>query len=100
MMKFIDEVALRIIRPKRFYYHPSQLDSEALTRTDFTVHNAENQRLECSLYSRQPLEEVAELVVYLHCNSGCRLEGLELLGLAKEFGVGLLVFDFAGSGLS
>ena len=58
MFKFIDEVAIRIIRPKRFYYKVIELYAEniPMKRTDFSVLNSYNQLLECSLFSTCPFK--------------------------------------------
>ena len=36
----------------------------------------------------------------MHCNSGCRLEGLPYVKDSISSGFGLFVFDFSGSGNS
>lgn len=81
------------------------LDSGVFSRRlDFELPNALGHKLGLSVYF--PCSESGEVslrgefVIYCHGLGGCRTEGLSLLGPLAKKGVGLVVFDFAGSGFS
>lgn len=42
----------------------------------------------------------SDAIVYLHTHSGMRLEGIEIARGAIERGIGAVLFDFRGNGLS
>ena len=73
-------------------------------RLDFELPNALGHKLGLSVYF--PCSESGEVsvrgefVIYCHGLGGCRTEGLSLLGPLTKKGIGLVVFDFAGSGFS
>lgn len=95
------------IRPQRYIYRVTDLGSREFPienikvhRYDYKIKNKRNLTLECSLFSHQKLTDLAKIIVYMHCNSGCRLEGLAYVREAILAGFGLFLFDFAGSGNS
>ena len=56
----------------------------------------------CSHYERDdlPSDEARPCVVYLHANSGSRLNAKPTIRLMLPFGISVFCFDFSGSGLS
>lgn len=84
--------------PKRF-----RLGQRQFQRTEVQVKNYDGMILECSWWEpieTQRLARALPCVVYMHGNSSCRLEALELLPLVLQVGCTMLAFDFAGCGLS
>lgn len=78
----MDEIADVIIRPSRHLYKLSDLgsksftmDGQVITRTDFEVKNKRGLTLKCSFYSKDKEIRSDYVLIYLHCNSGCRIEG-------------------------
>lgn len=70
-------------------------------RDDFEVRNIRNQALQCSWYAREDLRDVPHpCVVYLHANSGSRVNAKQAVKALLPLGISVLAFDFAGSGLS
>ena len=104
-----DALWLSIIRPPRQSYFlsdlgppilPSPCHSVIYKRIDLTLSN-----LECSYY--HPLDPQTRLpiphtpyILYLHSNTGSRVEALSLLQPVISYRFGLFTFDFTGSGLS
>ena len=100
------------IKPQVFHYDPSQLgpniflseeNNKKMVREDFTVTNTHYKKLYCSVYLPDDylkMEDHPCCVVYLHSQTGCRLEGLSLRDYCAENGYGLCVFDFAACGMS
>lgn len=99
-----------IIRPPRANYATTDLgpstfriSGRSFERLDVQVHNPQNMKLECSWWQSTDSERVAEelpCVIYMHGNSSCRLEALELVPLVLGMGVTLFAFDFSGCGIS
>lgn len=110
----MEEIADIFIRPARHLYKLSDMgaknicmDGENVVRKDFEVKNKRGHILKCSYYSKENDIKSDNILIYLHCNSGCRIEGifyfdigLCYLRLAIENDFGYLLFDFSGSGLS
>lgn len=78
----MDEIADVIIRPARHQYKMADLGSKCFTmdecsilRSDFEVKNNRGLIIKCSYYSKQSVDKNENVLIYLHCNSGCRLEG-------------------------
>jgi hypothetical protein len=78
----MDEIAEVIIRPARHLYKLGDLgpktfslDGVTVVRTDFEVKNTRGLGLKCSYYSKEKAIRNDNVLIYLHCNSGCRLEG-------------------------
>jgi hypothetical protein len=78
----MDDIADVIIRPARHFYKLSDLGSKYLTideqtveRKDFDVKNNQGLTLKCSLFEKELPNRSEDILIYLHCNSGCRLEG-------------------------
>ena len=69
-------------------------------RRDTSVFNKDNKKLEVSLFLFEEVERTKEIVIYCHCNSGSKVEGISIAKNVLEMGLAFLVFDFAGSGLS
>lgn len=74
-------------------------------RHDLTLLNSSNNRLYCSYF--EPIDPrtltpfpLSFSVLYLHSNSGSRLEALPLLQVLISKRISLFCFDFAGSGIS
>lgn len=94
-----------MIAPPRFKYDKAMLgprfqirDNHHVQMDEFKIKNCDGFEIEGNVYF--PTEaESTNFVVYLHTRGGCRLEGLflEKVMLPK---MGLVLFDFAGSGFS
>lgn len=100
-----EEAWRTLIAPPRFNYDKSALgprfqmrDNKPIRMDEFRIKNNEGLHIEGNVYF--PTEsETTNFVVYLHTRGGCRLEGLflEKVMLPK---MGLVLFDFIGSGYS
>lgn len=94
-----------LIAPPRFKYDKNMLgtrfqirDNQPVRMDEFRITNADGLQIEGNVY--YPTEnESTNFVIYLHTRGGCRLEGLflEKVMLPK---MGLVLFDFTGSGYS
>ena len=73
-----------------------------LKRQDFSIQTKRGFHLECSLFVPSNLEPTAAktCVIYLHSQSGNRIEGLFLREYCTRNNFYLLLFDFSGCGLS
>lgn len=60
----------------------------------------DKKKLEISMFLFEDIEKTKEMIIYCHCNSGSKVEGVALAKNVLESGFAFLVFDFAGSGLS
>jgi len=104
------ELVNAIIRPPRAEYSISDLGpvhfsiaGRRFKRTELRVRNTRGLTLECSWWEPIEQERVSKelpCVVYMHGNSSCRLEAVDLLPLVLQTGCSLFAFDFAGCGLS
>ena len=100
-----NEAWQNLIAPPRFTYDKSTLgpryqirDNQPIRMDEFKIRNCEGYQIEGNVY--YPTEnDSTNFVIYLHTRGGCRLEGLflEKVMLPK---MGLVLFDFAGSGYS
>jgi alpha/beta superfamily hydrolase len=96
-----------LIKPAKFQFPrealgmPKQLiDGQIVHREDFTVANCDGFKLEGSFYHPENAEgKSLDIVMYLHTRGGTRLEGVYLINVLLPK-MGLVVFDFAGSGYS
>jgi pimeloyl-ACP methyl ester carboxylesterase len=104
-----DEVTNAIIRPPRADYalaslgpqvfRVSDYDTEVFCRSDFQLENMRGMKLECSHYQPAEMPNPMPCVVYLHGNSGSRVDGQEILYLLRH-GFTLFTYDASGSGRS
>lgn len=94
-----------IIAPPRYKYDKTLLgprfqlrDGRPVRMDEFRVENMDGMNIEGNVYYPTDTDCI-NFVVYLHTRGGCRLEGLFLdkVMLPK---MGLVLFDFAGSGYS
>ncbi|KRX10648.1 hypothetical protein PPERSA_05468 [Pseudocohnilembus persalinus] len=103
------------IRPPRSEYSlydlgpkKAQYGNYIMKRHDFTLKNKHDLQMECSFF--EPIEQKDlqfdeaqkqfPCVVYSHCNSGSKLEGVPLIKALGQYGIGIFLLDFTGSGLS
>jgi alpha-beta hydrolase superfamily lysophospholipase len=99
-----------IIRPPRNPY-PSDAAQNGSVRSFgggknfvkkvFTVNNEAGQALSCLFYEPKPDQRPQEkmpVVIYMHGNAGCKLEGEELAKYLLPQGINLFAFDFSGCG--
>lgn len=105
-----DELSNVIIRPPRDIYHEDDLGPEKFSlygknykRTDFTIINYRNHKLNCSWW--EPFEEEREFkqlpcVIYLHGNSSSKAEATIESKLLLPMNITLFAFDFSGCGKS
>ncbi|KAA8495708.1 protein YqkD [Porphyridium purpureum] len=112
----IDGLVDFIIRPPRAEYLPHHLGPASFAvrgrmvqRTDFELLNPRGLTLQASIYEpdstpelalRDPARDELPYVVYLHGNGSCRLEAETAVKMLLPYGVGVMSFDFSGSGLS
>ncbi|KAL4475555.1 hypothetical protein ABPG72_009244 [Tetrahymena utriculariae] len=98
-----------IIRPTRQTYNTSDLgpqisltqeSREKVKRQDFELKNKLGLTLKCSYYEFIQRNTPQPCVLYLHCNSGSRLEGQLYVDYLINKGISVCIFDFAGSGQS
>ena len=99
-----------IIRPPRDEYYTDELGSPTFIllnktyhRKDYTILNEQGLQLKLSFIEPDPQnrpKEIMPVVIYLHANSSCRIEGLDMKNLLLVNNINLCVFDFAGSGQS
>jgi len=106
-----DSLWKAFVRPYRQTYHeydlgPSSflLDTVSVRRTDLILKNKRGLPLKCSHYEpfniKTKQSEAAPCVIYLHCNTGCRLEAKPAVDLLLPLGISVFCFDFSGCGLS
>lgn len=95
------------IKPESFPYEMGALGPKIfligenqLTREDFNVTNKNHHNMVCSVFLPENHTENTLCVIYLHSQTGCRLEGLTIRDRCAEIGVALCVFDFSGCGNS
>eukprot|EP01100_Stratorugosa_tubuloviscum_P010867 TRINITY_DN4743_c0_g1_i2.p1 TRINITY_DN4743_c0_g1~~TRINITY_DN4743_c0_g1_i2.p1 ORF type:complete len:315 (-),score=100.53 TRINITY_DN4743_c0_g1_i2:21-965(-) len=111
-----DTLCNSFIRPPRWEYSLSALGPINITfndkqfiRKDFELFNPKGQTLQCSHFI--PLEYDKEnesktellkipCVIYLHGNSGSRVDAIDTIPLLIRSNISLFCFDFSGSGLS
>ena len=74
-----DAIVNQLIRPVKFTYSLSDLGSSIFTlqeniyeRHDFTVFNANHNKLHASIF-KQKEKEIKNVIVYIHCNCGSRI---------------------------
>ena len=109
-----------LIKPQRMKYHESNLgprirqyDNYFSYRKDFFFLNKLDNQVQVSLFIPydpnkydNDMEKLSKLklnrpcCIYLHSQSGNKIEGLGILDFCIENGVGLCVFDFSGCGKS
>lgn len=108
MHKFFsfDAFVNQLIRPAKFTYSPSDLGAAVFTlhgkiyeRDDFVVHNQDKNKLFVSLFKEKD-QPVGNILVYLHCNCGSRIEALQFRNEALSAGYAFLCFDSRGCGHS
>ena len=104
------EAVNAIIRPPRARYSLDELGPPFFTlgglryhRTDFCQRNKRGMQVQCSWWqpiAEQRVDEKLPCVVYMHGNSSCRGEAVEILPMVLELGCTLMTFDFCGCGMS
>lgn len=78
--------------------------SHPIRRVDLSLHSTRNHLLKCSYYqildqnTLQPIS--APCVVYLHSQTGSRLEAKPCLDVLLPLNISVFTFDFSGCGLS
>ena len=103
----IDALERLFIRPTRHIYRTIDLGPEKIKihnklafRKDISILNRDNKNIQVSCFLFEPLHLTRDILVYCHCNSGSRVEGISVAKSVLEAGIPFLVFDFSGSGLS
>lgn len=104
---FFDAFCSKFIRPPRTNYSPLNLgpstfniDNSIVNRHDFIVKNKSSIPLHCSLYISERQMTSKSCVLYLHCNTGTRLDVKPYLKELIPEGFSVCSFDFAGCGIS
>ena len=105
-----EELWKAVIRPHRDNYKDKDLGPEKFEikhkcykRTDFTISNSRNLKLQCSFW--EPFDEEREFqklpcVIYLHGNSSSRCEVLSEIKYLLPLNITVFSFDFSGCGRS
>ena len=100
-----------IIRPPRDNYALSELNldeiildsKETCIREDYEIKSKRGFLMQCSFYRIDPKKRdplIRPVVIYLHGNSSCRVEGKKMAIYLLNKGIDLFVFDFPGCGKS
>ena len=99
-----------LIRPPRDLYKDKELGKDKFRlnnhnykRTDFTLYNKRNLKLQCSYWEPYDEERVCPrlpVVIYLPGNSSSRCEAIPLLSFLLPMNISVFAFDFCGSGKS
>ena len=99
-----------IIRPPRDIYPISYLGHPYFSykernyiRKDYELISSQGYKMKCSLIEPEPLYRPSKempIVVYLHGNASCRLEGLRTLSILLPYNINLFLVDLPGCGLS
>ncbi len=78
------------------------MGSATVNRVDFELPNKSGMTLQCSFYDISSIDASKQIpcVVFLHCNSGSRLDAKPLIDILIPMGIALATFDFSGSGIS
>jgi len=110
-MEYYDQLWMAIIRPPRKNYALEDLGPKEfvipsglrVVRTDLEIGNARGLRMKCSHF--EPNDSTRQwkkmpCVIYMHGNSSCRLEALQLVDFFLNSNITLFCFDFPGCGLS
>ena len=110
MQSGYDNAWKMFIKPSKFRYSPEVLEPKLfvfspqniLKREDFAIKNSRGFEIVCSLWVPQtiPADNRRTCLMYLHSQSGCRLEGVFLREFCAENNYYLCCFDFSGCGLS
>ena len=108
-MDYYDQIWQAIIRPPRANYllrdlgpREFQISSGMrVVRHDIDLPSPKGHVMKCSHF--EPLETSREwkmmpCVIYMHGNSSCRLEALELVDYFLSTNITLFAFDFPGCG--
>ena len=107
-----DELVGAIIRPPRINYTMESLGrrvfrvegfgDKEFERLDFDLVNARGHKLVCSWWTPRlgATEDPQPAVIYLHGNSSCRAEALDVISTVLGQECSLLAFDFSGCGIS
>lgn len=71
-------------------------------REDFDLLNPNKEILKCSFYQIQDESILLPrpCIIYLHCNSGSRIEAKPILSYLLTIGINVFTFDFSGCGNS
>ena len=91
----ICEYSVNDLGPVRTYF-----DDNFMDREDFTVTNKFYYKMECSVFLPNGKSGDIPCIIYLHSQTGCRLESLNLREKCAEMGFALCSFDFSGCGHS
>merc|ERR1711988_2034315 len=104
------ELVNAIIRPPRAEYEiadlgPTEftLGGKSFSRSDIEIVGSRDLKLQCSWWALSGPDEPTDpvpCVIFMHGNSSCRCEALNVLTVLLSTGVSVLAFDFAGSGMS
>ena len=100
-----------VIRPPRNPYPDDSsqnnkvftLDGKKFVKKVFTLQNASNNRLSCSMFEPVPEERTSEkmpYIIYMHGNAGNKMEAESYLPKLLKNGINLVAFDFSGCGNS
>jgi hypothetical protein len=98
------------VKPSKVRYGPEALEprvfvwneSSILKREDFVIKNKRGLDMVCSIFVPQLIkaDDKRTCLIYLHSQSGCRIEGLFLREFCAKNNIYLCIFDFSACGLS
>lgn len=106
----LDSFLNLLIRPDRDVYDPDVLGPTSFSlpradgtfeRNDFELESSKGNLLQCSLWSTQGASvATCPCVVYLHSNTGSRVDAIPLLPFLLPLNITVCALDFAGCGRS
>lgn len=97
LLKIIENITKKTSLGPSVFSH-STFDIE---RKDFYLKNNRNHNLACSFYQIKDAYSIKRpCVIYLHCNSGSRIEALNYAEYILNHGLNYFSFDFSGCGNS
>lgn len=77
-----------------------RIGAKRFRREDCTLTGAEGRKLECSWFLPAGAASVLPCCVFLHGNSGCRLDAYDAVRVLLPMNVSVFCLDFGGSGRS
>lgn len=110
LKKMYDSAWKLFVQPPKRRYNPSELSEDptvilgSLMYVPFSIRNGQDNNLKCHAFVPTQQGDYQNMrtnfIVYAHAQGSNSLEGSFLLPICDKLGIGLCLFDFAGSGNS
>lgn len=110
LKKMYDNAWKLFVQPPKRRYNPNELSDDptivfdSLMYVPFTIRNAKDKNLKCHAFIPTKQSNFQSMrtnfIIYTHAQGSNALEGNFLLPVCDKLGIGLCLFDFAGSGNS